>query len=89
MSILLSLYRLTMLNARKNVSDNKMKIAEENVLEWTGLKKFAEKMLKRLDLKLIILYNEFNKAADIVTKKTMKNRYTENVIGNMDGPPTR
>ena len=89
MSILLSLYRLTMLNARKNVSDNKMKIAEENVLEWTGLKKFAEKMLKRLDLKLTILYNEFNKAADIVTKKTMKNRYTENVIGNMDGPPTR
>ena len=89
MLILLSLYRLTMLNARKNVSDNKMKIAEENVLEWTDWKKFAEKMLKRLDLKLTILYNEFNKAADIVTKKTMKNRYTENVIGNMDGPPTR
>lgn len=89
MLILLSLYRLTMLNARKNVSDNKMKIAEENVLEWTGWKKFAEKMLKRLDLKLTILYNEFNKAADIVTKKTMKNRYTENIIGNMDGPPTR
>lgn len=73
MSILLSLYRLTMFNARKNVSDNKMKIAEENVLEWTDWKKFAEKMLKRLDLKLTILYNEFNKAADIVTKKTMKN----------------
>ena len=53
------------------------------------MKKFKEKMLKRLDLKLTILYNEFNKAADIVTKKTMKNRYTENVIGNMDGPPTR
>lgn len=88
MLILLSLYRLTMFNARKNVSDNKMKIAEENVLEWAGWKKFAEKMLKRLDLKLTILYNEFNKAADIVTKKTMKNRYTENVIGNMDGPPT-
>ena len=89
MSILLSLYRLTLLNARKNVSDNKMKIEEENILEWTDWKKFAEKMLKRLDLKLTILYNEFNKAADIVTKKTMKNRYTENVIGNMDGPPTR
>ena len=66
-----------------------MKIEEENILEWTDWKKFAEKMLKRLDLKLTILYNEFNKAADIVTKKTMKNRYTENVIGNMDGPPTR
>ena len=53
------------------------------------MKKFCKKMLKRLDLNLMILYNEFNKAADIVTKKAMENRYTENVSGNMDRPPTR
>ena len=50
-----------------------MKIAMKNDLERTTMKKFKEKMLKRLDLKLTILYNEFNKAADIVTKKAMKN----------------
>ena len=43
-------------------------------------------MLKRLDLFLMILYNEFNKAADIVMKKAMKNRHTENVSGNIAEP---
>lgn len=43
-------------------------------------------MLKRLDLFLRILYNGLNKAADIVMKKAMKNRYAENVSGNMAEP---
>ena len=45
-------------------------------------------MLKRLDLFLMISYNELNKAADIVMKKAMKIRYAENVIGNMTEPRT-
>lgn len=36
----------------------------------------------------MILYNELNKAADIVMEKTMKIRYTENVNGNMTRPRT-
>lgn len=45
-------------------------------------------MLKRLDLFLMISYNELNKAADIVMKKAMKIRYTENVNGNIAEPRT-
>ena len=45
-------------------------------------------MLKRLDLFLMISYNELNKAADIVTKKAMKIRYAENVNGNIAEPRT-
>ena len=45
-------------------------------------------MLKRLGLFLMILYNEFNKAADIVMKRTMKIRCTVNINGNMSGPRT-
>ena len=45
-------------------------------------------MLKRLDLFLMILYNELNKAADIVMKKAMKIRCTENVNGNIAEPRT-
>ena len=54
-----------------NVSDNNIKLQRKFTEDESNLKRISKKIPKRLDLILTFLYNEFNKAADIVTKITM------------------